>query len=146
MDRKQWLTLIFREANLFLETHAPGGVRMSAVEVDELEPELHGQLKEVFHRIEHLEDIIKHSMLKNPAPDLWYGENEWPHVLAAVASACLVHDVKGVICKIAEGDLPRVPSHTLLEPVEEVSAEARVVKHAPLKKSKGKAKGKTKKK
>ena len=117
MDRKQWLTMVFREANLFIETHAPAGGRLTEVEIDELEPELHAQLKEVFGSVDHLEDIIKHSLLKNPAPDLWYGENEWPHVLAAVASSCLVHDVKGVICKIAEGDLPRVASHTLMQPV-----------------------------
>jgi len=119
MDRKQWLTMIFREANLFLETQAPETGKLSETELEELEPELHGQLKEVFHRIDHLEDVIKHSLLKNPPPDLWYGENEWPHVLAAVASACLVHDVSGVILKISAGELPRVASHTLMEPVGE---------------------------
>ncbi|HLX62816.1 MAG TPA: hypothetical protein VKX17_16180 [Planctomycetota bacterium] len=115
MDRKQWLTLIYREANVFLERHAPDG-KLSETEMDELEPELHDQLKEVFGRIEHLEDLIKHSLLKNPSPDLWYGENEWPHVVAAVASACLIHDVRGLILKIVEGKLPRTPSEKLLDP------------------------------
>jgi hypothetical protein len=48
---------------------------------------------------------------------LWYGENDWPHVLAAVSSCCLVHDVKGIILKIAEGKLPRTPSGKLLDPL-----------------------------
>jgi hypothetical protein len=118
MERKQWLTMIYREANLFLETHAPKG-KLTEVELEELEPELHDQLKEVFGHVDHLEDLIKFSLLKNPPPDLWYGENEWPHVAAAVASCCLIHDVQGVITKISDGELPRTPSHTLTEPLAE---------------------------
>ena len=119
MDRKAWLTLVYREANIFIERHTPQGGSLSPTEVDEFEPELHGQLQEVMNHVDHLEDLIKFSLLKNPPPDLWYGENEWPHVLAAVASCCLIHDVRGVIMKIADGELPRTPSHTLMEPLKE---------------------------
>ena len=108
--------MIYREANIFLERHAPGG-KLTETEMEELEPELHDQLKEVIGGVDRLEDLIKHSLLKNPPPDLWYGENEWPHVLAAVSSCCLIHDVKGVIMKIAEGKLPRTPSEKLLDPL-----------------------------
>lgn len=135
MDRRTWLTMIVREANLFLETYAPSTGKLTDAELDELEPELHSQLKEVFHRIDHLEDVIKHSLLKNPAPDLWYGENEWPHVLAAVASACLVHDVKGVISKISAGELERIASHKLMEPLEEM-APPKIVAPKPARKKK----------
>jgi hypothetical protein len=113
MDRKQWLTLVYREANLFLELNTPPGGKLTGAEVDELEPELHRQLQEVLTRTDHLEDIIKHSLLKSPPPDLWYGESNWRHVLVAVASACLLHDVKGVIHKLVDGVLPRVPAAQL---------------------------------
>ena len=116
MERKQWLTMIYREANIFIERHAPDG-KLSETEVEELEPELYDQLKEVIGGVDHLEDLIKHSLLKNPPPDLWYGENEWSHVVAAVASCCLVHDVNGVILKILAGELPSTPSEKLLDPL-----------------------------
>ena len=115
MDRKKWLTMVYREANIFIERHAPPGGSLSVTEVDELEPELHGQLMEVMRSVGDMEDIIKHSLLKNPSPDLWYAENNWQHVIAAVASACLVHDVKGIVEKILEGTLPKTPSETLLD-------------------------------
>ncbi|MGD0088442.1 MAG: hypothetical protein ABSE73_00850 [Planctomycetota bacterium] len=118
MERKQWLMLVFREANLFLEKHTPPGGKLTAAEVDELEPELHGQLQEVLAATESLEDVIKHSLLKSPPPDLWYGESNWQHVLVGVASACLLHDVKGIVHKIIEGALPRTPPAQLLSVVE----------------------------
>jgi hypothetical protein len=104
--------MLYREANLFLERHAPDG-HLTDQELDDLDPELHGQLQEILKDCEALEDILKHSLLKDPPPDLWYGEGQWSHVLAAVASACLVHDVKGVVRKILTGDLPRTPSGQL---------------------------------
>jgi hypothetical protein len=118
MDRKQWLMLVYREANLFLEHHTPAGAKLTAVEVDELEPELHQQLQEVLAGADSLEDVVKHSLLRSPPPDLWYGESNWQHVLVAVASACLLHDVKGVILKIVEGTLPRISTAQLLDVVE----------------------------
>jgi len=110
MERKQWLTLVYREANVFLERYAPPDGSLTPAEVDELEPELHQQLQEVLGRVDSLEDLIKFSLLKNPPPDLWYGEGIWQHVLVAVASTCLLHDIKGIVLKIIEGVLPRAPS------------------------------------
>ena len=118
MDRKQWLTLVYREANLFLERHGGAEGKLAPDEVEDLEPELHAQLQEVLRASEHLEDIVKFSLLKNPPPDLWYGDGNWQHVLGAVASACLLHDVQGVALKILSGDLPRTASGQLLEPLE----------------------------
>ena len=118
MDRKQWLMLVYREANLFVENNTPAGKKLTAAEVDELEPELHKQIQEVLASADCLEDIIKHSLLKSPPPDLWYGESNWQHVLVAVASACLLHDVKGVILRIVAGVLPRLSAAQLLDVIE----------------------------
>jgi hypothetical protein len=115
MDRKQWLTMVYREANLFIERNTPRDGALSVAELNELEPELHKQVVEVLGSADSLEDVIKHSLLKNPPPDLWYGENSWQHVLVSVAASCLLHDVKGVATKIIEGALPRTPSEQLLD-------------------------------
>ncbi|MBI3829821.1 MAG: hypothetical protein HY291_09905 [Planctomycetes bacterium] len=118
MDRKEWLTMVYREANLFLERNGTAGSRMTEAEIDEMEPELHAQVQEVLRTCESLEDIIKFSLLKDPSPDHWYGEGNWPRVLASVAAACLVHDVKGVAQKILDGDLPQIASGDLQSKVE----------------------------
>lgn len=115
MERKQWLTMVYREANLFIERNTPPEGTLTSAELNDLEPELHKQIQEVMGNVEHLEDLIKHSLLKNPSADLWYGEGQWQHVLINVASACLLHDVKGVAAKILDGVLPRTPSETLLD-------------------------------
>jgi hypothetical protein len=117
MERKQWLTMVYREANVFLERHAPAGKKLSQTEVDELEPELHQQIQEILGNVDSLEDIVKHSLLKNPPPDLWYGESNWQRVLAAVATTCLLHDIKGVVLKILEGTLPQTSSEQLLDAI-----------------------------
>ena len=115
MERKQWLTMVYREANIFIERHSSEGRDLTPSEVDEFEPELHQQLQEILANIEHPEDLIKHSLLRTPPPDLWYGESQWPRVVLSVAAACLLHDVKGVALKIIEGALPRTPSEKLLD-------------------------------
>src|SRR5579872_2489234 len=110
MDRAQWLTMVYREANIFIERNTPSNAELTPTEVEELQPELSHQLQEVLGSVDSLEDIVKHSLLKNPPPDLWYGENHWSRVLVAVAATCLLHDVKGVAIKILEGVLPKTPS------------------------------------
>lgn len=117
MDRKQWLTMVYREANIFIERNSHKDEKLTPTDVNELEPELHRQLQELLGTIDSLEDVIKHSLMKNPSPDLWYGENSWQHVLVAVASSCLLHDVKGVALKILDGALPATSSEKLLDPL-----------------------------
>ena len=116
MDRKQWLTVIYREANLFIEHHDEPGSALQPEDLEPLEPELEAQLMEVLRTCDHLEDLIKHSVLRAPPLELWQNEEEWPSVLVNIAAACLRNDVKGVICKILSGELPRVASHTLHDP------------------------------
>jgi hypothetical protein len=115
MDRKKWLMMVYREANIFIERNAPGDGSLSETEVEELMPELSAQLQEVLASVDELEDVIKHSLLKNPPPDLWYGESQWQRVLIGVATTCLMHDVKGVVLKILDGTLPPTPSEKLLD-------------------------------
>jgi len=115
MERKQWLTTIYREANLFIEHHDEPGRPLGPGDLEDLEPELDAQLTEVLRTCDHLEDLIKHSVLRAPPMEQWQNEEEWQGVLINVAVACLRNDVKGVICKILSGELPRVASHTLHE-------------------------------
>jgi hypothetical protein len=117
MDRAQWLTMVYREANIFIERNTSPGTELTPTEVEELVPELSHQLQEMLSSVDSLEDVIKHSLLKNPPPDLWYGEQSWSRVLVGVASTCLLHDVKGVAIKILEGVLPKTPSEKLLDKI-----------------------------
>lgn len=115
MDRKQWLTVVYREANIFLERNTPANGVLTLADLNDLEPELSQQLQELLATTGHPEDLIKHSLLRTPPPDLWYGESNWQRVVLAVALCCLTHDVKGVAAKIIEGVLPRTDSEKLLD-------------------------------
>lgn len=119
MDRREWLTLIYREANRFLEEYAVQGADKKRARPDldapETEARLLAQLKTVLVSCDSLEDLVKHSLLKNPSAELWRGEEDWDRVLTGVAAACLTHDVKGVIAKLFSGELPRVPFAHLLD-------------------------------
>ncbi len=59
MDRKQWLTTVYREANIFIERNSPNDAELSPSEIDELDPELHQQIQELLGSIDHPEDLIK---------------------------------------------------------------------------------------
>ncbi|MFH0939547.1 MAG: hypothetical protein V1899_09750 [Planctomycetota bacterium] len=117
MDRKRWLMLVYREANLFIERNTPPDRALTKIEADDLEPELSRQLQEVLISVEYPEDLIKHSLLKNPSSELWHDENNWQHVLLAVALSCLLHDVFGVVRKILEGTMPQTPAEQWLDPL-----------------------------
>lgn len=124
MDRKQWLTLIYREANKFVEKMDQSVKPVGVTDLEELEPEIHAQIQEVLRATEHLEDLIKHSLLKDPPRELWQNERDWNLVLVAVAGTCLTYDVKGVVDKILSGDLPRSPSQNFIPPEGESSEPA----------------------
>ena len=117
MDRKVWLTMVYREANLFLERHGAES-EVTLAQVDELEPELHEQVQSILVDCELLEDFVKYSVLRTPDPSLWRKEESWERVMIGVATACLVYDVQGVAKKILARDLPRLSSSTLHEKVE----------------------------
>ena len=115
MDRRQWLTMVYREANRFLESRGDLKADTAIDQLDELDPLLRDQLQAALKGADYLEDIIKFSLLKDPLPTLWKKETSWERVLIAVATECLVHDVRGVILKILAGELPRAPSGGIRE-------------------------------
>jgi hypothetical protein len=128
MERREWLAILYREANLFLERHGRSGAggELRPEELDDFEPELHAQAAQALRESEHLEAFIKYSLLRDPSPELWRGENRWESAVLAVAAACLAHDLKGVAAKIMAGELPRWPSANIrIEPAgAERQAEA----------------------
>ena len=117
MERKQWLTVLYREANLFIEKYEREGHKLDVDDIPEMEPELNAQLQEIITNVDHLPDLIKYSLLKDPSPELWRGEKNWDRVVLNVASACVLHDVQGVLWKILDGSLPRTPSSQLMDPL-----------------------------
>ena len=118
MDRSEWLTTVYREANLFLEAQQKANRPVKLDNIDDYDNEIHAQIQEILSEQKELEHLIMHSVLKTPPADLWQTEDSWPRVLIAVAGECMVYDVKGVAKKILAGDLPRVPSHTLHEQIK----------------------------
>jgi hypothetical protein len=110
MDRREWLTIVYREANRFLERYDPSGNSLDEEKLAELEDKLRDQLQHVLAECDSLEDIIKHSLLKSPPSDIWRDEESWERVLIGVAAECLFHDVRGITLKILRGELERVPS------------------------------------
>jgi len=123
VERKQWLTILYREANLFVERNSSEDAQFSGDDLDELRPELEEQLHEVVKSCVDLEDLIKFSLLKAPPPELWRKAETWDGVLAGVAAACLAHDVAGVVAKILAGELPRLPSSQIHDHVEATRSE-----------------------
>jgi hypothetical protein len=117
LERKQWLTMLYREANLFIEKYEREGQNLSVGDIREMEPELHAQLQEIISNVDYLPDLVKYSLLKDPSAELWRGEKNWDRVLLNVASACVLHDVQGILWKILDGSLPRTPSTQLLDPI-----------------------------
>lgn len=118
MDRSKWLTMLYREANLFLERTSRARGPLAVTDIDDLEPELHEQIQEVLSNCEELEDLIKYSLLKNPPAELWQQAASWEQVVIGVASACAVYDVKGIAKKILAGDLPAMASSNIHDEVD----------------------------
>jgi len=62
--------MLYREANLFLEHHDEPGSPLAPEDLEDLEPELDAQLTEVLRTCDHLEDLVKHSVLRAPPLEL----------------------------------------------------------------------------
>ncbi|MCX7806008.1 MAG: hypothetical protein N3A38_12570, partial [Planctomycetota bacterium] len=99
MDRREWLVLVYREANRFIERHETDKEKLDPERMEDLDEDLRNQLQQALISCDHLEDIIKHSLLKDPPPDIWRDEDRWERVLIGVAAECLLHDVKGIVLK-----------------------------------------------
>jgi len=112
MEKKQYLALVLREANAFVNAHeaaleASGGV-IDAASGKALVAALEGQLKAALVEADHLEDVLKWSDLKDVRPEVWRGAEEWSEVLAGAAMAALAHDVAARASDIAQGRMPRM--------------------------------------
>ena len=113
MDRREWLALVYREANRFIERHEMDREELDSERIEDLDEDLRDQLRQTLAACDHLEDIIKHSLLKDPPSDIWRDEDSWGRVLIGVAAECLRHDVKGIVLKILGGELPRMPADAI---------------------------------
>ncbi|MCZ7644843.1 MAG: hypothetical protein M5U26_06100 [Planctomycetota bacterium] len=118
MERSQWLTMLYREANLFLERARAQRPDVQVADLDELEPELHEQVQEILRATDELEDLLKFSVLRDPPPDAWRSAETWQQALIGAATACVVYDVLGIAKKILAGDLPAMPSSSIHDEVE----------------------------
>ena len=110
MEKRNYIALVLREANLFLDGNEPAA--RAALSADgwneDLDSLLERQLQEVLIGVEYLEDLIKFSELKRPDPDFWRDAADWEGVLAGVAAAALAHDVRRRVGDLIDGRIPRM--------------------------------------
>ena len=113
MEKRGYLALVLREANAFVNMHgealkgawpAAGGAALEAPLVAALEE----QLKAALVDVDHLEDVLKHSELRDVPPESWRGAEGWQELLAGAAMAALAHDVTARARDIVEGRMPRM--------------------------------------
>ena len=95
-----YVALVLREANAFVNAHAKPDARSP----DALEKQLRGALVEA----DYLEDVLKHSELREVPSELWRGAEDWGEVLTGAAMAALAHDVMARVRDITEGRIPRM--------------------------------------
>ena len=111
MDRKEYLTLIYNVAHeawldnqhRIQEVIEDGKTDPSALE--ELREILHPYIQEVLKVMQHLEDILRESILRDSPPAVWKEEDRWEMVLIGAAYECLQFDCLGVLGQIARGML-----------------------------------------
>ncbi len=110
MEKRNYIALVLREANAFVNKHEPA-LREAASgggPAGELDATLEEQLKTALVDIDHLEDVLKHSDLREIDPELWRDGSTWQEVLAGAAMAALCHDVRRHARDIIEGRTPRM--------------------------------------
>lgn len=110
MEKRQYIALVLREANVFLGGNE-SAVRAAGRSGDwnaDLDTLLERQLQDVLVGVEYLEDIVKFSGLEAPDPELWRDADDWQGVLAGVAAAGLAHDIRMRALDIIDGRIPRM--------------------------------------
>lgn len=102
--------MVHREANVLLNER--GGEFAEALTAGtashELDSAIEGQVQEILSDIDHLEDVMKWSELREPAPPLWRSAETWQGVMIGAAMAALAHDVRACASRILMGQLPRL--------------------------------------
>ena len=108
MERVRYLALVLREANAFVNAHGEA-LRSSGGELDDaLRGELEEQLRGALVEADHLEDVLKHSGLREVPRELWRDAEGWQEVLAGAAMGALAHDVAARARDIVDGMTPRM--------------------------------------
>ncbi len=108
MEKGQYLALVLREANAFVNAHEKA-LRASGGAIDEaLGGALEEQLKGALVEADHLEDVLKHSELRDVPPQVWREAEDWSEVVAGAAMTALAHDVAARARDIAQGRMPRM--------------------------------------
>ena len=112
MEEKSYLALVLREANAFVNAHERALKKAQGAFGDglgaELGAALEEQLKSALVDVDHLEDVLKHSGLRDVPAGLWRDAESWQEVLASAAMAALAHDVASRARDIIEGRVPRM--------------------------------------
>jgi hypothetical protein len=110
MEKKEYLALVLREANLFVDRNEARLRECLARSgsVAGMRNELEEQLKDVLFEVDHLEDVLKHAELDEPDPAVWRDAGSFQGALAGAAMAALAHDVGARVVETLEGRLPRM--------------------------------------
>lgn len=106
MEKGQYLALVLREANAFVNAHEKA-LRASGGVIDEtLGDALEEQLKAVLVEADYLEDVLKWSELRDVPREVWRGAEDWSEVVAGAAMTALAYDVAARARDIAQGRMP----------------------------------------
>ena len=114
MEKRNYLAIVLREANEFLNSHgeALGRELREGASPDDLAPDFLGpleeQLKAVLVEVDHIEDVLKHAGPRDLPAEVWRAAETWQEALTAAAMAALERDVLERSCDIARGAIPRM--------------------------------------
>lgn len=126
MDRNEWLTIVVREANCFVEEHEAALRRALEADgdIEALGDRIDRHVRGVLLDEEDLWDLVRHSGLRDPEPSLWREAETWESVLVRVAFACFAHDLTRNVLAILEGKAPRLdPKQMVFVPREQQGRE-----------------------
>lgn len=113
MEKKDFLALVLREANLFVDEHE-NALRSALSSGDdtplpeELQTALEAQLREILIEADYLEDILKWSSIKEPPKVFWGEASSWQEALTGAALGALAGEVLTYAKRILSGQLPRM--------------------------------------
>ena len=110
MDKRQYVALVLREATAWVDSHGES-LRVELANLGSVEGvavSLEAELARALVEIDHLEDVLKHSDLRELPARVWLDASEWPEVLIGAALAALDHDVRRRALDIIEGRVPRM--------------------------------------
>ena len=117
MTRSEWLTLVMREANRFVEKHRDEAAQTLARDggLLEMAEKIEESIKRALVEAESLEDLIRFS--PSPKDPSWWREEEiWSAVVYQVAYRSFLADVEEAAVRILRGEIPRIDSASIKPP------------------------------